>query len=142
MSLHLPPPSPTTRLCKGAFEIEALNTFHGYWGYLSIVANAVAGVAALLAWRIERLRGRTVWALTIAAEVAILIQVLLGVILVASNKYEAPRFHMFYGFVIFITVGLLFQYRASMRGRLEMLYGFGGLFVMGLGIRAVLQVVK
>ncbi|CAB4674063.1 MAG: hypothetical protein F2894_02250 [Actinobacteria bacterium] len=134
-------PSPTTQLCKEEFQIEALNTLHGYWGYFSIVANAVAGIAALLAWRIERLRGRTVWALTIAAEVAILIQVLLGVILVASNKYEAPRFHMFYGFVIFITVGLLFQYRASMRGRLEMLYGFGGLFVMGLGIRAVLQVV-
>jgi hypothetical protein len=49
---------------------------------------------------------------------------------------------MFYGFVIFITVGLLYQYRGSMKGRLEMLYGFGGLFVMGLGIRAVLQVVK
>jgi len=27
-----------------------------------------------------------------------------------------------------------------MRGRREMLYGFAGLFLMGLGIRAVLQV--
>ena len=77
---------------------------------------------------------------TIVAEVAMLVQVLVGVILVASDQYEAPRFHMFYGFVIFITVGLLYQYRGSMKGRLEMLYGFGGLFVMGLGIRAVLQV--
>ncbi len=137
----MPHPSPTTQLCKGAFTVEALNTFHVYWGYFSIVANGVAGIAALLAWRLEKFRGRTVWALTIAAQGAILLQVFLGVVLVASNKYESPRFHMFYGFVIFITVGLLFQYRASMRGRLEMLYGFGGLFVMGLGIRAVLQVV-
>lgn len=104
--------------------------------------NAIAGVLALIAWRVERFRGRHVWIATIVAEVAVLIQVLVGVILVASHRYEAPRFHMFYGFVIFITVGLLYQYRGSMKGRLEMLYGFGGLFVMGLGIRAVMQVVK
>ena len=103
--------------------------------------NAIAGVLALIAWRVERFRGRHVWIATIVAEVAVLIQVLVGVILVASKQYQAPRFHMFYGFVIFITVGLLYQYRGSMKGRLEMLYGFGGLFVMGLGIRAVLQVV-
>ena len=95
-----------------------------------------------MAWRVPRVRGRVVWIATIAAEVAVLLQVLVGVILVASHRYEAPRFHMFYGFVIFITVGLLYQYRGSMKGRLEMLYGFGGLFVMGLGIRAVMQVVK
>ena len=39
-----------------------------------------------------------------------LIQVLLGVILVAGDENYArpPRFHMFYGFVIFITIGLLY----------------------------------
>jgi heme A synthase len=109
---------------------------------VAIVANAVAGTLALVAWRVPRVRGRVVWIATIAAEVAVLLQVLVGVILVASHRYEAPRFHMFYGFVIFITVGLLYQYRGSMKGRLEMLYGFGGLFIMGLGIRAVLQVVR
>lgn len=109
---------------------------------MAIVANAIAGTLALVAWRVPRVRGRVVWIATIAAEVAVLLQVLVGVILVASHRYEAPRFHMFYGFVIFITVGLLYQYRGSMKGRLEMLYGFGGLFIMGLGIRAVLQVVR
>jgi len=39
-----------------------------------------------------------------------------------------------------VTVGLLYQYRAQMKGRQELLYGLGGLFIMGLGIRAVLQV--
>jgi hypothetical protein len=29
-----------------------------------------------------------------------------------------------------------------MKGRQELLYGLGGLFIMGLGIRAVLQVVS
>ena len=42
-------------------------------------------------------------------------QVLLGVILVSAQDYEAPRFHMFYGFVAFITVGLLYPYRYAWR---------------------------
>lgn len=120
--------------------METLLDVHRVWGYVAIVGNAVAGAVALVAWRAPRLRGRWVWALTIGAEVAILLQVLFGVILVSSHDYVAPRFHMFYGFVAFITVGLAYQYRAQLRGRREMLYGFVGLFIMGLGIRAVLQV--
>ena len=34
-----------------------------------------------------------------------MLQVLVGTILVASKDYVAPRFHMFYGFVAFLTVG-------------------------------------
>jgi uncharacterized membrane protein len=81
-----------------------------------------------------------VWWITIAAEAAILLQVLIGVILVSSDEYEVPRFHMFYGFVAFITVGLAYSYRPQMKGRQELLYGLVGLFLMGVGIRAVLQV--
>jgi hypothetical protein len=45
---------------------------------------------------------------------------------------------MFYGFVAIIAVAILYAYRAQLRHRLHLLYGFGGLFVMGLGIRAML----
>ena len=96
---------------------------------------------ALVAWKKPSLRGRWVWIATIAAEAAILLQVLCGVILVSSKQYDAPRFHMFYGFVAFITVGLAYSYRYAMKGKMEMWYGFVGLFLMGVGIRAVLQVV-
>ena len=85
-------------------------------------------------------RGRWLWIATIVAEAAMMLQVLVGVILVASKDYTAPRFHMFYGFLAFLTVGLAYQYRSQMRGRRELLYGLVGLFIMGLGIRAVLQV--
>lgn len=108
--------------------------------WVTIVGNGVAGVYALVAWRIRALRGPVVWALAIAAETALLLQVTLGVILVSDEAIVAPRFHMFYGFVGFITVGLAFSYRISMRGRLEMFYGLVGLFLMGVGIRAMLQV--
>jgi hypothetical protein len=119
--------------------MRTLLDFHRIWGYVAIVANGVAGLYALAASRSRRLRGRPVWIVTIAAEGAMMLQVLAGTILVASKDYRAPRFHMFYGFLAFLTVGLAFQYRASMRGRTEMLYGLVGLFLMGLGIRAVLQ---
>jgi hypothetical protein len=107
---------------------------------VAIVGNALAGVVALAAWRVPRLRGRWVFVCTVAAEVALLVQVGTGAALVSSKRYTVPRFHMFYGFVGFITVGIAYSSRDSMRGRLELFYGIIGLFLMGVGIRAVLQV--
>jgi hypothetical protein len=119
--------------------VSALLDFHEIWGYIAIGLNALAGLVALVAWRWKPARGKWVWILTIIAESALMLQVLVGTILVASKDYVAPRFHMFYGFVAFLTVGIAYQYRRQMRGRSEMFYGLVGLFLMGLGIRAVLQ---
>jgi hypothetical protein len=118
--------------------VSSLLRFHEIWGYVAIVANAIAGVLALVAWRWRPARGKYVWIATIIAEVALVLQVLVGTILEVSKDYVAPRIHMFYGFVAFITVGIAYQYRRQMRGRHEMLYGLVGLFLMGLGIRAVI----
>ena len=120
--------------------MSALLDFHKVWAYVAIVANALAGIAILVAWRVPRLRGRWEWIVTIVAEAMLMFQVLVGAVLVISKEYTAPAFHMFYGFVAFLTVGLVYQYRFQMRGRREMVLGFVGLFMMGLGIRAVLQV--
>jgi hypothetical protein len=120
--------------------VAFLRRFHGDWGYVAIVLNALAGIVAFVGWRWERFRGKWVWAATIVAEAAMLLQVLIGVILVSGHEYTVPRFHMFYGFVAFITVGLAYSYRYQMRGRLEMFYMLVGFFLMGVGIRAVLQV--
>ena len=68
-----------------------------------------------------------------------MLQVVVGVTLVASDEYKAPRFHMFYGFLAFLTVGIALSYRKQMRGRRELMYGLVGLFIMGLGIRTILQ---
>jgi hypothetical protein len=116
--------------------------FHRVFGYVAIVANALAGLHAIAAWRWHRLRGRAVWGSVIGAEAAMMVQVLAGVLLVSVEDFEPPRFHMFYGFVAFATVGLLYSYKYvwKARGWLELAYGLGGLFLMGLGIRAVLQV--
>lgn len=120
--------------------METLRSFHAWWGYVAIVANGLVGLSALLAWLVESVRGRWLWIATFVAEATMMLQVVVGVILVASEDYTVPRFHMFYGFLAFLTVGLAYQFRNQMRGRREMLYGLAGLFLMGLGIRAVLQV--
>ena len=112
---------------------------HRVFGYSAITANFLAGLYTLGAWRWPSWRTRWLWAPTIVAESMMMIQVLLGVLLVSAQNYEPPRFHMFYGFVAFITVGIAYSYRFQMRGRLELLYGLVGLFLMGVGIRAILQ---
>jgi predicted anti-sigma-YlaC factor YlaD len=83
-------------------------------------------------------RTRALWWFTAFAELAVFVQVALGVGLVAGQHIKAPQFHMFYGFVAIIAVGIIYSYRQQLRHRLYLLYGLGGLFVMGLGIRALL----
>ena len=103
-----------------------------------IIGNGLAGLWALGANWLPALRTRALWWFTGLTELAVFVQVGLGVGLVAGKKLQAPRFHMFYGFVAIIAVGILYSYRQQMRSRLYLLYGGGGLFIMGLGIRAML----
>ena len=65
-------------------------------------------------------------------------QVGLGVALMTAEDIDPPQFHMLYGVAGIITVGIVYSYRDSLRQKLYLLYGFGGLFLMGLGIRALL----
>ena len=123
-------------------KVTALRDFHEVFGYVAIVANGLAGTVALLVWWVRGWRGRWVWALTLVAEAMMMVEVVIGVILVASDRYVGPRVHMFYGFLVFITVGLAYQYRDAIPGRTELLYGLVGLFIMGLGIRAVFEVMS
>jgi hypothetical protein len=103
-----------------------------------IFGNGLAGLWALAAHRVQGLRTRALWWFTVVAQLTVFVQVGLGVGMVAGQGIEAPQFHMFYGFVAIIAVGILYSYRQQLRHRLYLLYGFGGLFVMGLGIRALL----
>lgn len=115
-----------------------MRDLHASWAWFVIVANAAAGVWALAAHRVTALRTRALWWFTGVAELSVLAQVCFGVWLVAREKYVAPEFHMFYGFVTLIAVAILYSYRHQMAHQIYLLYGFGGLFLMGLGIRALL----
>jgi hypothetical protein len=111
---------------------------HISWAWFVIIANGLAGLWALLAHRIEAMRTRALWWFTLLAQITVFVQVVLGVALVNRNKLEFPAFHAFYGFVGVIAVAIIYSYRNQMKHKLYLLYGIGGLFLMGLGIRAML----
>ena len=114
---------------------------HEGWAWFMIVGNGLAGVWALAAHFVPALRTRALWWFVVAAEVSIFVQVALGVGLVAGEDIEPPQFHLFYGFVAIIAVGILYSYKTTspwVRERVYVVYGLGSLFLMGLGIRALL----
>jgi len=114
-----------------------LRSLHGGWSWVVIVGNGLAGLWALSASRWPRFRTPALWWLTGFAQVAVFVEVILGVWLMAGQDVEAPQFHTFYGFLAVIAVAIIHSYRQQMSHRLYLLYGLGGLFVTGLAIRAM-----
>jgi hypothetical protein len=111
---------------------------HEAWAWIVVIGNGLAGLWALGAHRADVLRGRALWWFTGLVEVSIFVQVAFGVAMVAAQDRVAPQFHMFYGFVAIIAVAIIYSYRLQLTQYRYLLYGFGGLFLMGLGIRAML----
>jgi hypothetical protein len=114
-----------------------LRDAHVALAWVVVVGNALAGVWALGAHRWPSLRHPSLWWFTAGAQIAIAVEVVLGVVLIAQEDREAPQFHAFYGFVALASVGIIYSYRHQLAGRRYLLYGLGGLFLMGLGIRAM-----
>ncbi len=115
----------------------SLRDVHADFSWVVVGANAVVGAWALAAHRYEHLRTRRLWWATVAAELTIVLQVVLGVALVAGQDIEVAQFHAFYGFVALATIGIVYSYRHQLRPYLHLLYGLGGLFLMGLALRAI-----
>jgi len=117
---------------------QTLNDLHTNWAWVVIIGNALAGIWSLSAHKLVSLRTRALWWYTGVAQFTVFIQVIFGVIMVNRDKAVFPAFHAFYGFVAIIAIAIIYSYRAQLKGRVYLLYGFGGLFIMGLGIRAML----
>lgn len=125
-----------------ATGLETVKNIHHGWAWVVIIGNGLAGIWALTANWLPALRTRALWWFIGGAEVAVFVQVVLGSLLVGKYKVPLPQFHAFYGFVAIIAIAIIYSYRFQMKHRLYMLYGFGSLFVMGLGIRAMLIAAK
>jgi hypothetical protein len=117
---------------------QTLNDLHTNWAWVVIIANGLAGIWSLTAHKLVSLRTRALWWYIGVAQATMFVQVILGVIMVNRDKAVFPAFHAFYGFVAIIAIAIIYSYRAQLKGRVYLLYGFGGLFLMGLGIRAML----
>lgn len=100
-----------------------------------IVTNGLVAVWALLAHLDERFRRRSLWYATGLAQAIIAAHVLFAVIAQSQDDIE-PGEPLLYGLVAFMSCGMVFSYRSVMHDRPYLLYGLGGLWLMGLGIRA------
>lgn len=119
--------------------VASLLELHTGWAWVVIIGNGLAGLWALGAHWQPAFRMRALWWFTAFVQAAVFVQVILGVILVAAQHLQVERFHMFYGFVAVVAVAIIYSYRSQVAARFRyLLYGGGGIFVMGLGIRALL----
>jgi hypothetical protein len=114
-----------------------LGDLHQDFAWFVVVGNALAGVWALAAHWLTPLRTPALWWVTGVVQVSVFVEVILGVIMVSSQGIEAPEFHMLYGFSGIVAVGIIYSYRQQIAPYRYLLYGLGGLFIMGLGIRAM-----
>jgi hypothetical protein len=114
-----------------------LRDAHAWFAWVVVATNAAAGLWALAAHRLERLRGPWLWRSTVVAELTIFVEVALGVAMVALQDREVDQLHAFYGFIAIAAIGIVYSYRQQLAPHRYLLYGFGGLFLMGLALRAI-----
>ena len=114
-----------------------MRSLHVDFAWVVVISNLVAGVWAGAAHWVEALRHRALWWCTVLAEVTIALEIVFGVWLVARDDLVAAEFHQFYGFVTLIVVMIMYGYREQVPSYRYLLYGGGGLFLMGLAIRAM-----
>ena len=119
--------------------MDDLFDVHRALAWFLILSNAVVGVWALAAQYVPVIRHRTLWWATAVAELSTFAIAIVGVMIVNRYDLELDQFHALYGFSTIVAVGILYSYRGSpfVRDKVHLLYGLGGLFIMGLGIRAM-----
>lgn len=114
-----------------------MRDIHSWFGWVVVGSNAFVGAWFTAAHRFEVLRVRAMWWVLIAAEVTVFLQVGMGAYLVGGQNLKASNFHMLYGFSGLFTIGILYSYRQQMEKHKYLLYGGGSLFLMGLALRAL-----
>jgi hypothetical protein len=111
---------------------------HDQLAWFVVVGNGMAGLWALAAHWLVPLRHAALWWWTAMAHVSIFVQGALGVGILVDEDMEPPEFHVFYGFLAMVAVGIIYSYRQQVAAYRYLLYGWGGLFITGLIIRAML----
>ncbi len=114
-----------------------LHDAHVVAAWFLIISNAVVGCWALAAQYVVQIRHRVLWWATLVAELSTIVVAVIGALIVNRNGVELDSFHALYGFSTIFAVAILYSYRNSpfIAEKIYLLYGFGGLFIMGLGIR-------
>jgi hypothetical protein len=117
--------------------VGTVRSIHEILAWFVILVGGAAGLWATAAHWVESLRSPALWVAHNVFHTLVAVQVALGAIMVGFSDVEPGQNHMFYGFLTFASVGIIIAYRHLSEFK-YLLYGLGGLFVMGLAIRALL----
>lgn len=114
-----------------------MEAFHTTWGWVAISIAGVAGLVGVGFAFARRPLTKAFWILAGSGMVALVIQVLAGVVLYLQDE-DPGAFHMFYGFLVLFSLSFAYMYRSQMAKRPALAWGLLMLFVMGLGLRAIM----
>jgi len=113
-----------------------MEAFHTTWGWIAVSLAGVAGLWGVGLAIAKRNPGRTFWVLAGSGMVAMVVQVLAGIVLYMQD-HDPGAFHMFYGFLVLFSISFAYISRAQPARRPGLAWGLLLLFVMGLGLRAI-----
>ncbi len=117
-----------------------LYTFHANWFYVAVATTGIVGLWGVGLALARRSPNRAFELARAAAFGAMGLQVAAGVALYVTGARPGNAFHVFYGIVIAFVFAFVYLYRAQLERRPALAYGLVLLFVMGLGIRAWMNV--
>ncbi len=109
---------------------------HHFLGWVVAAVTFVAGCWALASNWVSGLAGRPMWLFVGFSQVLVVVQVTLGAWLLGAAGRTVNDLHAFYGFVAFASVAIIYSYRHSVKDP-RLLYGVGGLWLMGLALRTI-----
>ncbi len=112
---------------------------HEAVAWAMIVTNTVAGVWALVVAATRVSSSAALWWFTGVAQATVVAQVLIGSWMIGVDGREVDDLHALYGFGSLIAVGIIWSYRSQLAHRIHLLYGGGGLFLAGMGLRALVD---
>ena len=114
-----------------------MQAFHTTWGWVAVSIAGLGGLAGIGLAIAKRPLSRPFWILAGAGMSAMVIQVLAGIVLYLQDE-DPGAFHMFYGFLVLFSLAFAYMYRSQLAKRPALAWGLLLLFVMGLGLRAIM----
>ncbi len=114
-----------------------VSVFHSTWAWVSIYLTGFTGLMLIGFFLANKPKNYLMDYLIKLSVISVLIQISAGLYLFGIG-IEPGSFHLFYGVVILFTLIFIYIYRADMDKKPELFWGLAILFIMGLGIRAVL----
>lgn len=111
---------------------------HSWFGWVAVGVAGVSGLVALVYHFRRRAVDGVFRSLVGLSVITMLVQVGLGLIAFGQD-IEPGSIHMFYGFVILLTLTFIYIYRIQFERKPALYWGLALLFLMGVGIRGILN---